>query len=235
METVNKNIGNLFIVGTDTGIGKTVLSLLLMQFFFMKGYDPFYLKPVQTGCKDPNDMDSDARFIYRHVQQLKDKDPGDSVIYCFRNPKAPIFAARDEGKAIDTTIIERAAAQKSLSHSPLIIEAAGGVLVPVVGNTMLADIITLTKCRPLLAARAGLGTINHTLLTIEALKRRDMMPVGVVLIDPGETATPTEMVDENKEAIETYSGVKVAGVVGRINDFARPSQACYEPFSTLFG
>ena len=141
MESLNKKTGNIFIAGTDTGVGKTVLSLLLMQFFFAKGYRPFYLKPVQTGCKDPNDIDSDARFIYEHVGQLRDKEPGDSVIYCFRNPKAPLFAANDEGKTIDLSVIERAVAQKKMSHSPLIIEAAGGVLVPVAGCTMVADMI----------------------------------------------------------------------------------------------
>jgi len=235
MESLNKKTGNIFIAGTDTGVGKTVLSLLLMQFFFAKGYRPFYLKPVQTGCKDPNDIDSDARFIYEHVGQLRDKEPGDSVIYCFRNPKAPLFAANDEGKTIDLSVIERAVAQKKMSHSPLIIEAAGGVLVPVAGCTMVADMIKLTKCIPLIAARAGLGTINHTLLTIEALQRREIQPLGVVFIDPGKEETTSEMIDENRSAIEGASGVKVVGVIGKIQDFSQPDQACYDPLVTLFG
>ena len=77
------------------GSGKTVLALLMMQFFFAKGYSPFYLKPVQTGCKDANDTDSDASFIYRHVEPLMDKEPAESVIYCFKNPKAPLYAASE--------------------------------------------------------------------------------------------------------------------------------------------
>ena len=235
MKTSHKKIENLFVVGTDTGVGKTVLSLLLMHFFFVRGYTPFYLKPVQTGCKDANDIDSDARFIYQHVGQLRDKDSADSVIYCFRNPKAPLFAARDEGKTIDLSVIERTVAQKALLHTPLILEGAGGALVPVVGDTYMADMIKLTNGRPLIAARAGLGTINHTLLTIESLKRRGLQPLGVVLIDAGEKTTPPEMVDENRSVIEGFSGVKVAGVIGRIHDFLQPPQACYEPFVTLFG
>jgi dethiobiotin synthetase len=226
---------NLFVVGTDTGVGKTVLALLLMKFFFSRGYNPFYLKPVQTGCKDPNDIDSDARFIYRHVGQLKDKDPADSVIYCFKNPKAPIFAARDEGKAIDLLVIIKAVVEKARSYSPLIIEGAGGVLVPVVGGTFVADLPMLTNTRPVIAARAGLGTINHTLLTIEALTCRGLTPLGVVLIDAAERETPPEMVAENILAIEEASGVKVTGVIGRIMEFSQPPQDCYLPISKMFG
>src|SRR4030042_3873426 len=96
---------NIFVAGTDTGVGKTVLSLLLMQFFSARGDRPFYLKPLQTGCKDPLDRDSDAAFVYRHVASLKGKDPAESAIYCFRNPKAPYFAARDEGRVIDPALL----------------------------------------------------------------------------------------------------------------------------------
>ena len=230
-----KKMHNLFVVGTDTGVGKTVLSLLLMQFFFSRGYNPFYLKPVQTGCKDPHDSDSDAKFIYRHVDPLKDKDPADSVIYCFKNPKAPLIAARDEGTTIDLSVIERSIAEKAISYSPLIMEGAGGVLVPVVGNTFVADLIVHTHAVPVIAARAGLGTINHTLLTIEALTVRDLTPLGIVFIDAGKEETPLEMVLENKLAIEEASGVKVAGFIGRIRNFSKPSQACYVPLEKMFG
>jgi dethiobiotin synthetase len=230
-----KKMENLFVVGTDTGVGKTVLSLLLMQFFFSRGYNPFYLKPVQTGCKDPNDSESDAKFIYRYVGPLKDKDPADSVIYCFKNPKAPLFAAFDEGKTIDLTVIERVVIEKTRSYSPLIIEGAGGVLVPVVGNTFVADLSLVTHAVPVIAARAGLGTINHTLLTIEALTARGFKPLGIVFIDAGKKETPLEMVLENKLAIEEASGVQVAGFIGRIHNFFKPPQACYVPFEKMFG
>jgi len=107
-----KREDNIFIVGTDTGAGKTVLSLLLMQYFYGKGRSPFYLKPIQTGCENPYDTDSDACFIYHHLKPLGDKDPAESVIYCFRNPKAPYFAARDEGKEIHIKKILEVAAEK---------------------------------------------------------------------------------------------------------------------------
>jgi dethiobiotin synthetase len=232
---LNKRANILFVVGTDTGVGKTVLSLLLMQFFYARGDTPFYLKPVQTGCADPYDTDSDAGFIYRHIKSLRDKDPADSVVYCFKNPKAPLFAARDEKRTIDLSLIERVVTEKAVIHAPLVIEGAGGVLVPVTGNTCMADLISLIKGSPIIAARAGLGTINHTLLTIEALKFRGILPAGVVFIDSGEDSTPRKMIDENRSAIEKASGVKVAGVIGRIGDFSQPPPACYDPLIQIFG
>jgi len=235
VENSNKKIENLFIVGTDTGVGKTVLALLMMQFFFAKGYSPFYLKPVQTGCRDANDTDSDARFIYRHVEPLKGKEPAESVIFCFRNPKAPLYAASDEGRSIDLMKIERVVARKAKAHSPLILEGAGGVLVPVVGKKLVVDIISLVNGTPVIAARAGLGTINHTLLTVEALEKRGLKPLGIVIIDAGEKETPPEMINENKSAIEETSGIKVAGVVRRILNFSQPPLDCYKPLAEIFG
>lgn len=225
----------LFVVGTDTGVGKTVLSLLMMHFFIRRGYAPFYLKPVQTGCVNVYDADSDARFIYQHIEHLKQSDPIESVVYCFKNPKAPLFAARDEGGNVDLEKIDRTVAEKARLYSPLILEGAGGVLVPVAGKTMIIDLISRTGALPVIAARAGLGTINHTLLTIEALKRRGLDPLGVVFLDAGETATPSEMIEENTWAIEEFSGIKVAGVIRKILSFSQPSPECFTPLETLFG
>ncbi len=234
MENWTKGARPLFVVGTDTGVGKTVLSLLMMQFFFRNGYRPFYLKPVQTGCKDPGDEESDARFVYEHTDSLRGGDPADSVVYCFPEPKAPLIAARAAGKEIDATEIGRAVAAKKAGYSPVIVEAAGGVLVPVTERILVADLIGLLGAVPVIAARAGLGTINHTLLTIEALERRGHRPLGVVFIDAGERETPLAMVRENSAAVESASGVEVAGVIGRIEDFSRPSGDCFRSLEKIF-
>ena len=234
---MNIQADRFFVVGTDTGVGKTVLSLLMMQFFYERGHSPFYFKPFQTGCRDPYDQDSDAEFIYRNVRALKGQDPADSVIYCFRKPKAPYFAARDERKEkdIDVRVIREVVNKKSQSFSPVIVEGAGGLFVPVDENLLMIDMIEITSSKPIIAARAGLGTINHTLLTIEALKMRGMEPAGVFFIDSGEMPSSHEMINENIEAVERVSGVKVAGVIGRIEDFSNPGRECYQMLEEIFG
>ncbi|RLC27138.1 MAG: dethiobiotin synthase [Deltaproteobacteria bacterium] len=225
---------NIFVIGTDTEVGKTVLSLLLMQFFYANGCIPFYIKPIQTGCSDPYDKDSDARFIYKHVEQLTKKNPADSIVYCFREPKAPYFASRNEGETIELKAIQNALDKKSRIYSPVIIEAAGGLLVPVNENTLMIDLIKMTGAKPIIASRAGLGTINHTLLTIEALYKKHIKPLGVVFIDAGEKPAPQDMISENIEAVENYSNIKVAGVISRIKDFSNPEKEYYQPIERIY-
>lgn len=231
---MNRTLPPIFVLGTDTGVGKTVLSLLLMRFFYAQGYTPFYLKPLQTGCRDPYDTDSDARFVYRHVNALKASDPADSVIFCYRNPKAPWFAARDEGQRVDLEQILRIVEEKRADYSPLIIEGAGGLFVPITEQLMTPELIGRTGARPLVAARAGLGTINHALLTLEILKDKGLNPWGVVLMDAEETPTDPTMIHENIEAIEHFSGIKVCGTIGKIDDFSRAHPTGHEIFRTLF-
>jgi len=220
-----EKIADIYVVGTDTGVGKTVLSLLLMQLFEARGYRPFYLKPLQTGCKDAYDRDSDAAFVYGHMTSLKNQDPADSVIYCFRNPKAPFFAARDEGREIDLSRIDEFITEKRLHHNPVILEAAGGLLVPVTEETLMVDTIKKSGARVLLAARAGLGTINHTLLSVAALRVRNVEPAGIVFLDA--VGTHEDMIAENREAVQKYSGIAVAGVIGKVDDFAHTPEECF--------
>ncbi len=208
----------IFVTATDTGVGKTVFSLFLINYLYSIGEVPFYFKPFQTGCSFPNDTDSDARFIYAHTKQLTGKDPSISVGYCFKEPKAPYFAARNEKKEIDIDLVNNMLSQREKGYKWVIIEGAGGLYVPVTRDCHIIDLIKIFKAYPILVARAGLGTINHTLLSLEALKNNDLTPICVVLID--REHTPKDMIKENIEAIEYYSGVSVAGVIEKVEEFS---------------
>lgn len=210
----------LFITGTDTGIGKTVLAYIIMRYLYDKGHTPFYLKPFQTGCSDANQIDSDARFIYAQVATLTGCDPADSIVYCLDTPKAPLFAARDQHETLSWDVVRQYVQKKEALHSHLIIEGAGGVLVPIDDEMMMADAIQKLNAVPVIAARSGLGTINHTLLTIAALREKGISPCGVVMIE-ADMPTPPDMVAENMDAIQQFSNVPVLGVVGHIEDFNR--------------
>ncbi len=115
------------------------------------------------------------------------------------------------------------------------LEGAGGLFVPVDSDMLMVDLIAMLNAKPILAARAGLGTINHVLLCIEALRFRGIDPVGIVFLDFGETETPADMIAENLEAVEKFSGLKPAGVIGKITDFSNPPEACFEPLRKIFG
>lgn len=223
-----KPVPDMIVVGTDTGVGKSVVSLMLMQLLHEKGYAPFYLKPFQTGCVDPYDTDSDAAFVYQHTPALNEKDSAQSVIHCYPSPKAPYFAARDAGESIDPDKVRRVIDQIRTAHNPLIVEAAGGLLVPVSDDLRIVDMIPMINCRPLLVARAGLGTINHTLLSIEALRRRKTDPLGVVFVESGSALTDPDMVSEHMEAVEKFGGIEVGGVIPVLSNFSAPPERAYQ-------
>lgn len=222
-----KTIPDIFVTGTDTGVGKSVVSLLLMQLLYAEGYAPFYVKPFQTGCKDPYDRDSDAAFVYGRTRELRNRDPARSVIHCFPNPKAPYFAARDAGREVSLKQVAEAVRQARQSHAPVIVEGAGGLMVPVTFDLTMMDIIESIQCKPLLVACAGLGTINHTLLSAQAMERRKIQPLGVVLVESSPEHTDTAMVAENMEAIKNFSGLKVGGVIPFLSDLFEPPLSAY--------
>lgn len=223
-----------FITGTDTGVGKTVLSLCIMKYLYNKKLEPYYLKPFQTGCSHSKDTDSDAYFVYKHINGLEKTDPVNSMIYCYKNPLAPLYAARDENRLNEISIkkvIEYIEVKEKL-HKNIIIEGAGGVLVPVTPEKLIIDYINELNCKVIITGRAGLGTINHTLLTIEALKKRHIEILAVVLIDNEETSN--KAISENIEAIESYSDVKVIGVINNIKDFNSLPNSILNIFDSIF-
>jgi len=214
-------------------VGKSVTALLLMQLLYARGYSPFYLKPFQTGCIDPYDADSDAAFVYRHTAALNGQDPAQSVVYCFPNPKAPFFAARDDGARIDLEKIQKKIDQKRADHAPLILEAAGGLLVPLSDELLVVDMIPMSGCKPLLVARAGLGTINHTLMSIEILRRRNVKPWGVVFVESVQTPADPDLVAENMEAVHRFGGIIVTGVIPAVFDFSAPAPQVYHALEKM--
>lgn len=228
-----KIIPDMFVVGTGTGVGKTVVSMLLMNLLAEKGYAPFYLKPFQTGCRDPYDAASDAAFVYRHSAYLKAQDPADSVLYCHPCPKAPYHAARHAGDEIDLGRLWRIMEHKRRTHCPLVIEASGGLLVPVTAEALIIDVVQASGCRPLLVARAGLGTINHTLLSIEALRSRKLEPLGVLFLEGARSESDPFLVEENMEAVTRLGRIRIGPMIEKIEDFSGPSAHSYQSLEYL--
>lgn len=216
----------IFITGTDTDVGKTVLSLLVMR--ALAGRDAVYLKPVQTGCTDP-DADSDPAFLHRHLPGglPGGMRPTDCIHSCRPLPKAPLFA----GEPVDFEALRDFIERHAASHDIVVVEGAGGVLVPVTAEKTMLDLALACRASILVAARAGLGTINHTLLTFEAIAARGAACLGAILLDPTD-AVPGPDRSENITAIESFSGRRVHGVIGRIADPSSPPQSAMSTLSS---
>ncbi len=212
----------LFITGTDTDVGKSVIGLLIMR--ALKGRNAVYLKPVQTGCTDP-EHGSDAAFVHQLIPcgLPRGMTPSDCIHSCRPLPKAPLYA----GDPVDFEALARFVADHSRKAETVIVEGAGGILVPITATRSMLDLACAIRASILVVGRAGLGTINHTLLTLEAIAARKAQCLGVVLTDPAD-AVPELDRAENSAAIERFSGMPVHGVIGRIEDLRNPSREALE-------
>lgn len=178
----NQAVG-LFVTGTDTGVGKTFVTACLAAVLRGKGIHVGVMKPVETGCGL-----SRGRRIPRDGLLLKRMaavpDPIEQIVpYRLKAPLAPLAAARMEGIRIRPDRIEKAYERIRSRCSFLLVEGAGGVLVPVTDRLFMADLIERFALPALVVARAGLGTLNHTLLTVSFLQGRGIPVAGVALND----------------------------------------------------
>lgn len=174
----------LFVTGTGTGVGKTAAAACLA-----KALGAGYWKPIQTGWPEDDDT---AR-----VAELTGVPVFPSA-YRLKLPRSPHEAATAENVLIDLGPISL-----PMANLPLVVEGAGGVMVPLNDRQTMADLMVRLGLPVVLVAATGLGTINHTLLSLEALRTRGLMVRGVVLDGPPDAA--------NREAIEAFGHVRVLG------------------------
>jgi dethiobiotin synthetase len=166
-----------FVSGTDTGVGKTVVGRALVRALRERGVDVGVLKPIETGVGDAGPLDAIALRDAAGVG-----DPLDDICpQRFALPAAPTVAAAAEGRSVDLGAVQRAFARIGERHDFVIAEGAGGLLVPAADGVTMADLAARLALPVIVAARAALGTINHTLLTLEAAAARNLDVLGVVI------------------------------------------------------
>jgi dethiobiotin synthase len=199
-----------FITGTDTGVGKTVLSALLCA-----AMDAHYWKPIQTGA----DEDSDSATVAELAELAPEMIFPEA--YRFSPPVSPHLAARWAGTEIDLAKIQLPTAARDV---PLIVEGAGGVMVPVYDKHFMVDVMKHLGLPVLLATRSTLGTLNHTLLSLAALRKADLDIAGVVIV--GEPNV------DNRDAIRRYGEVTVVGEIPRLAKLNR--KTLLNTFTDLF-
>ena len=203
---------SLAISGTDTGVGKTVVSALILARYGKPAGRLAYWKPVATGAE----RDRDTIFVRTRV--------GDRVEvideeYRFNPPVSPHLAARLQGVEIDLGRLKAAWGRHAADRErALVVEGVGGLLVPLNDRgDLLADLIKILGIPVAIVARTALGTINHTLLTVEAARRRGIEVAGLIMNGPPSP--------ENREAIERFADVRVLAEVAPLRGGQNPSKA----------
>jgi len=200
----------VFITGTDTGVGKTFVGALLAAGLKKRGVDVGVMKPVETGCADMVPADA---LVLRKAAGVDDS----VALICpavFREPLAPLAAAREEGRDVDIESIRAAWRELGARHRMLIVEGAGGLMVPVTADRLMVDLVMEMGYPLLVVAANRLGCINHLMLTLDAASKRKIEIAGVVLNEPDDLSDP--------------SGKTNAGMIGDLTAF-RPFRLSFTP------
>lgn len=176
-------MNGVFVTGTDTNVGKTYVACALARRARARGHHVFAFKPIETGCTPT------PRGHVGADQELLAAAAGDwqtgalRGLYRFPLPAAPLVAAQQVGSAIDLDLVERTVRDGTADNAAsfTLVEGAGGWRVPITPDADMADLAQRLRLPVLVAARAGLGTINHSLLTLEAIERDGLTVAGLVL------------------------------------------------------
>lgn len=195
----------LFVTGTDTEVGKTFLAGAVIAALTARGERVAPFKPVVTGIDDPRpDLPSDPELL---AAAAGDADPDAVAAYRFGPAVSPHLAAEDHGTEIDPKVLVQRAREAGAGRDALIVEGAGGLLVPLGETFLIRDLAVMLGLPLLIAARPGLGTINHALLTVEAARSVGLDVRAVVLTPWPEH--PTVMQRSNLETIARVGEVAV--------------------------
>lgn len=217
---------SLVVLGTGTEVGKTVVSALIMARYGQQ-CRLGYWKPIASGASEGRDTKSVARWV-GHLGEVHDE------LYLFDAPLSPHLAARLERRVIDPIAVKRtlASLQRADSRRHLIIEGIGGVLVPITDEgLLLIDLVARFRLPCVVVAPSTLGTINHSLLTLEALRGRRIRIIGMVFSGPRNA--------ENRKAIERFGGVATVGEVDIVQPLTRAgftaAAKCFDRSAILEG
>ena len=214
---------SIFVTGTDTDAGKTVAAAALLAVVRDDGIDAVPMKPIQTGCELRNGVwhVPDLAFVTKACGLSISPDDRDLVCpYTFEPACSPHLAAEMAGISISYEKIIEAFAMLKSRHSVVIAEGAGGIMVPVDRKIMMLDLMKAMGLPVVLVTRPGLGTINHTLLSLNQLRHAGMTVAGVVFCETNPPARDF-IESDNRITIEQSGGVPVLGTVSYVEDMER--------------
>lgn len=212
----------IFVSGTDTGVGKTVVTTTLVRGLRARGIAAGAMKPIETGVGPAGP--ADARAL---LAAAGGADPLEDVCpQRFALPAAPTVAARAEGRSVDLGAVEAAYARLRARHDWLAVEGAGGLLVPAAEGVTMADLALRLGLPVLIVARAALGTINHTRLSVEAARARGLEVRGVVISHAGGPLSDADAA--NLEELRREPDAPLLGEVPPLAAGERPASTCLD-------
>jgi dethiobiotin synthetase len=193
-------LNTLFVTGTGTNVGKTFISAQILNEMNSLGKKTAYYKPLQTGCENASSPDSDMSFIQKNC-------PATQVFnsYTFKLPACPQLAAKEESKIIDLNLVKQTLRELHAQFDFVLVEGAGGLLVPIDEAHAIKDLIKLLNIPVLVVSSNELGCINHSLLTLENLRDFTELPIYFFLNSYNSQNSHARVIESNYEIILEHS------------------------------
>jgi len=208
-----------FVTGTDTGVGKTLIAAALIKAIGLLGMSVCGMKPIETGCtREGNTLvPSDGMFL-KNIASM-DETLSDVTPCCFEHALAPIVAADMEGTTVNLNKVRSAFNDLTTAYQSIVVEGVGGLLVPLGKDYFILDLAKEMGVPLVVVARPGLGTINHTLLTVNYALKAGLKVAGIIINytyqSEGSAAEET-----NPRVIKQLSPVPVIGVFPYLDDMS---------------
>lgn len=222
----------IFITGTGTDVGKTIITAGILRYLRQKGIDAVSMKPVQTGAElTGGQLIAPDLAVHRAASGFAPQDDDLELMapYLYEPACSPHLAGRLAARYPDVDRIISCAKKLCARHDCVLIEGAGGIMVPLDDSVTMLDLMQQLGCPVILVALRGLGTINHTLLSIEVLRNAGLDLLGVVFNE-------TEAVDQdfirqdNPESVRKFGEVDIVGNVDYLEGFDPLSKVTWEQF-----
>ncbi len=201
----------IFITGTDTGVGKTLVTAALAFHLKKRGLSVGVMKPIETGVSPVRDAQSDAARLRSIIES--EEPLGAIRPYSFELAVSPLAAAESEGQSINPDTIKKVYRLLSGRYDCMVVEGIGGVHVPITTSSNVTDLIKQLRLSVIVVGRSGLGGINHALLTIEALRRKHIHIIALVLNRTHSVRSALSLIQERTtlDILRKQAGVPVVG------------------------
>jgi len=213
----------VFITGTDTGVGKTIVTAGLISLFIDEGLDVGVMKPIETGCLRRN-----GRLVPRDATLLKEVSGSKDDLslinpYQFSKPLAPLIASEIDHKEIELEKISSAYRRLKKNHDLIFVEGAGGLLVPLTRRSTNLDLIRKLDLPLIIVVGSRLGAVNHTLLTINWAKENGVKVIGILINHPPFHSTLSKNLAEktNPRLIRYFTEVPILGTIPHIPSISK--------------
>lgn len=220
--------GRFFVTGTDTGVGKTLVSALLVHQLKATGRSVAYMKPVQTGCirSSSGIVAPDVEFVHTVNDSQAPDDLNDAICpYRLLLPASPHLAAEQEGVTIHRERILAAFDCLQSRHDHCVVEGAGGILVPLTRDFLMLDLMKALALPVIVVCRPSLGTLNHTFMTLQLIRDAGLTVYGLVVVHttpPSSDPADEVIISDNHQTLEQLGQTAILACLPYVKGLENP-------------